>query len=882
MDRSIYTKEWERQIYNDCKDKGYFEIEGNSEIFNEKYFCIMMPPPNITGVLHIGHALTFTLQDIIVRYKRMQGFKTLWQPGLDHAGIATQNVVEKKLLSKGITKEFIGREKFIEEIWKWKEQSGGEILSQMQRLGFSPAFNRLRFTMDDGLVNAVKEVFIKWYEEGLIYRGTRMINWCTHDGALSDIEVEYRENNAKLYHIKYFLENKKDFLVVATTRPETFFGDSAVMVNPDDERYTHLIGKSVFLPLTNKEIKVIADSHVDKDFGSGVVKVTPAHDNNDYEVGIRHNLESIIIFDKNGILNEKCLEFSGMERLEAREKIAQKLDSMGFIEKIEEYKNKVGICYRCGNIIEPYISKQWFVKAEIAKGAINRIASGEARFYPSQWKNNYNAWMRDLKDWCISRQLWWGHRIPVFYCECGHEFASSENTPLCPVCNTQNITQDPDVLDTWFSSGIWTHSTLGYKNGDFGKGTLWNEDDLENFHPNNLLITGFDILFFWVARMLLSSDKNINEIAFKDIYLHALVCDEFGNKMSKSKGNVLDPLLLCEEYSADIIRFSLAFLAVQGRDIRVSKKQFEITKNFTNKLINAANFLQLYANQIDENFKFEIKDKLSEFKTPVGRYMKSRLNENLSEIIKALDSYRFDLYANIVYRFLWNEFCDIGVELAKANKESIFELASVFLESMKILSPLMPFLSEFLFASLLKRDIKDGLGIHKSIMIEKFPSDICLDKTLEKDFKIILDSITTIRRIKTNFELGKELKNIFLELREDIGLENFKDFILKLAKIEGLEIVHKRPNEVLSDIGEFVSVHIESKNLDLEKIKTRSNNQLEKLLKEISKLESMLKNDNFIKNAPKELIESNHQNLKNTQNKLNELEKFISQLQNAN
>lgn len=907
-DKRVFNNAWEQLIYKECEEKGYFEPDCH-QIYNPHYknpkpFCIMMPPPNVTGVLHIGHALTFTLQDIITRYKRMDGFRVLWQPGLDHAGIATQNVVEKRLLAEGIKKEDIGREAFIQKVWEWKEESGGKILEQMRIMGFSPAFKRTRFTMDKGLENAVKESFCSWYEKGFIYRGERMINWCTHDGALSDIEVEYEENKGKLYYLRYYLseymdsnghiiedivkneESKKEqpYIIVATTRPETFFGDTALMVHPEDSRYKHLIGKTLTLPLVGRKIQIIADSIVDMEFGSGAVKVTPAHDMNDYEVSLRHNLEHIVVFDKNGILNEYCGEFRGMERLKAREHIVSALEEAGFVEKIEDYTNKIGVCYRCGNIIEPYISKQWFVRKEAAQGAIERVNNAETRFYPSQWKNNYDAWMRDLRDWCISRQLWWGHRIPVFYCECGNEFASKNENPVCPKCGSKNITQDNDVLDTWFSSGLWTHSTLGFGNGDFGKGELWQENDLNDFHPNSLLITGFDILFFWVARMLLSADINCKEIAFKDIYLHALVLDEKGQKMSKSKGNVIDPLNLCATYSPDVVRFSLAFLCVQGRDIRLSQKQLEITRNFTNKIINAMSFLELYAGQLEAQYVFSEKENLQEYKTPLGIYMKSRLNLAIAEVRNALEAYRFDLYASVLYRFLWNEFCDIGIECAKANKESVFELASILIESMKLLHPLMPFLSEYIFQRLLGRDIETGLKENRSIMIESFPKDTARNITLEKGFEITLDSITTIRRMRANLGISSDvLSKVFIELQKDdqellqslyIGQDSvsfdrlFVSFVAKLAKVQEVVFVDSKPSQCIADIGEITKVYLAASNFDVAGILERLDKQEQKIQKEITKLEGMLNNKNFIANAPESVVLQNKQNLHDLQEKL--------------
>ncbi|MGD9654968.1 MAG: valine--tRNA ligase, partial [Sulfuricurvum sp.] len=537
-------KNIEETYYPIWEDRGYFEVDGNKTIIKpNKHFAIMLPPPNVTGSLHIGHALNHTLIDIITRYKRMDGYKTLWQPGTDHAGIATQNVVEKQLLAEGKTKEELGREAFLERVWKWKEHSGGTIVGQMRKLGVSPAWSRERFTMDEGLKSSVKEAFVHLYNQNLIVRGNYMVNWCTHDGALSDIEVEHEEHQGNFYHMRYPFSDGSGHIVVATTRPETYFGDTAVMVHPDDERYLHLIGKSITLPLINRDIKIIADAHVDREFGTGVVKVTPAHDTNDYEVGKRHDLEFITVFDEKGILNHHAGEFEGLERLEARSVIVKRLEEAGFIEKIEEHTHQVGHCYRCKNIVEPYISKQWFVRKEVAKKSIEKTNAGLAQFFPAHWINSYNAWMGDLRDWCISRQLWWGHRIPVFYCDdCGHEWASLEEHPSsCPHCSSQSFTQDPDVLDTWFSSALWPFSTLGWGNGAAADGKLFTSEDMACFYPNTLLITGFDILFFWVARMMMMGESFTGELPFNHIYLHALVRDENGQKMSKSKGNVIDP-----------------------------------------------------------------------------------------------------------------------------------------------------------------------------------------------------------------------------------------------------------------------------------------------------------------------------------------------------
>ena len=861
-------KEIEKKFYHIWEERGYFEIDGNQEIQNGKTFCIMMPPPNVTGRLHIGHALTFTLQDIMVRYKRMDGYKTLWQPGTDHAGIATQNVVEKQLLAQGIKKEEIGREKFLEYVWKWKEKYGSAIVEQLRLLGVSPAWSRERFTMDEGLKNAVREAFVRLYNEGLIVKGNYLVNWCTHDGALSDIEVEYEEKEGALYYIKYPIVGEENFVVVATTRPETFFGDSAVMVNPDDPRYKHLIGKKVRLPLVHREIPIIADEHVDMEFGTGVVKVTPAHDPNDYEVGKCHNLEFITIFDEKGILNEHAGEFAGSERLEAREKIVQKLKEQGFLEKIESHKHQVGHCYRCGNVVEPYISPQWFVKAEIAKDAVKKVNEGETKFYPPQWLNNFNAWMRDLRDWCISRQLWWGHRIPVWYCKaCGYEWASKKETEVqCPKCGSDNIYQDPDVLDTWFSSALWPFSTLGWGNGDWGKGVKWNESDLEEFYPNDLLITGFDILFFWVARMMMMGEHFLHHLPFKDVYLHALVRDEHGQKMSKSRGNVIDPIDTINEYSTDALRFTLAILAVQGRDIRLSKDRLALYRNFTNKLYNAARFLQMHQEKFDDLEKISIQ-------TDLGRYMLSRFAKAIEEVRENLDSYRFNDAATTLYRFLWGEFCDWGIELSKANKQSIHELGAIFKEAMKLLHPFMPFITEYLYQELSATTLEEA----KSIMITPYPKPLNSDEEVEELFGSIIDAVVTIRRAKALIDMAnKTIPKAFV--KADLP-ESAKKYIQKLAKVENVAFTDRTIDNAVADIGEKVEVFIPLEGIDLTPIISRLEKQKAKVQKEIDKLQKMLGNENFVKHAPKEIVEQNQKALQEANEKLTKIQEELSRLQ---
>ena len=823
MSEKYEPSQVEDSFYKIWEDRGYFEIDGNKSIQEsdangkQKTFSIMMPPPNVTGSLHIGHALTFTLQDIITRYKRMDGFKTLWQPGTDHAGIATQNVVEKQLLAEGTTKEEIGREKFLERAWKQKETSGGNIVHQMRKLGVTPAWKRERFTMDEGLKEAVKEAFISLYNEGHITQNNYMVNWCTHDGALSDIEVEHEEVNGKFYHMIYKFADGSGELQVATTRPETYFGDTAIMVHPDDERYKSIVGKEVLLPLTDRKIKVITDSHVDMEFGTGVVKVTPAHDQNDYEVGKRHDLEFIKGFDEKGILNEYCGEFSGLERLEARPVIVKALENAGYIVKIEEHIHQVGHCYRCKNIVEPFISQQWFLSSEMAQESIRktkettkeRAQTGEHNgtlFHPAHWINSYTAWMDELRPWCISRQLWWGHRIPVFTCDdCGHQWADKADEPeCCPKCGSKHYTQDPDVLDTWFSSALWAMSPLGW--GNNGKlEELYNSTDEADFYPNSLLITGFDIMFFWVARMMMMGEHFKKQLPFEDIYMHALVRDEHGAKMSKSKGNVIDPLDMVNEHSADIIRFTLAYLCVQGRDIKLGAKNLEQFRNFTNKLYNASNFLQLNV----ETFP-DLKD--ITIKTSLGKYMYIKYYDALIKVRIALDTYKFNEAASLVYKFVWNEFCDWGIEYSKASKDSVVELGAIFKETLKMVSPFMPFISDYLYHKLSGTTLEDG----DSLMIMNFPKEIAKNQEIEDMFAIIEEAITAIRRAKVIIDMGNsKIAKAYIKINKNIDNEMAKPFIEKLAKVENLEFVTQKQENSITDVSDNLEVYIPRGEIDM-------------------------------------------------------------------
>jgi valyl-tRNA synthetase len=871
----------EDKFYKIWEERGYFEIDGNKNIQEDgKNFSIMMPPPNVTGSLHIGHALTFTLQDIITRYKRMDGFKALWQPGTDHAGIATQNVVEKQLLAEGTTKEEIGREKFLQRAWKQKETSGGNIVHQMRKLGVTPAWKRERFTMDEGLQEAVKEAFVSLYKEGHITQNNYMVNWCTHDGALSDIEVEHEEVNGKLYHLIYKFADGSGELQVATTRPETYFGDTAIMVHPDDSRYTDIVGKEVLLPLTNRVIKVITDSYVDMEFGTGVVKVTPAHDQNDYEVGKRHDLEFIKVFDEKGILNEYCGEFAGLERLEARKPIVDKLQAEGYIVKIDEHVHQVGHCYRCKNIVEPFISQQWFLSSDMAQESIRktkettkeRAKSGEHNgtlFHPAHWINSYTAWMDELRPWCISRQLWWGHRIPVFTCDdCGHQWADKADEPEeCPKCKSKKYTQDPDVLDTWFSSALWAMSPLGW--GNNGKlEDLYNSTDEADFYPNSLLITGFDIMFFWVARMMMMGEHFKKELPFEDIYMHALVRDEHGAKMSKSKGNVIDPLDMVEEHSADIIRFTLAYLAVQGRDIKLGAKNLEQFRNFTNKLYNASNFLQLNVDTFPD-----LKD--CEIKTPLGIYMQSRLSDAVDEVRTTLDTYKFNEAASILYKFVWNEFCDWGIEYAKASKDSVVELGAIFKETLKMVSPFMPFISDFLYHKLSGTSLEEG----ESLMITNFPKAIAKNQEVEDMFAIIEEAIVAIRRAKVIIDMGNsKIAKAYIKLDKTIDKDVAKPFIERLGKVESIEFVDAKQENSITDVSDNLEVYLPTGEIDMTPIISKLSKQKEKLEKEIAKLSGMLSNQRFVANAPANVIEENRAGLSSAEEKLVKVEAELKSL----
>ncbi len=756
-----------------------------------EHYCIVIPPPNVTGSLHIGHALNNTLQDILIRTKRMQGFNVLWVFGMDHAGIATQNVVERQLAQENLSRNDLGRKEFVKRVWRWKQESGDAIVNQLKRLGVSCDWSRERFTMDEGLSRAVKKVFVQLYGEGLIYRGHYIINWCPRcHTALSDLEVEYHELDGHLYYLKYPLADGSGKLTVATTRPETMLGDTAVAVHPKDKRFSHLIGKQLVLPIVGRYIPIIADSFVTPEFGTGSVKVTPAHDLNDFEMGIRHNLQQIVVMDSDAKMNERAGKYAGMDRLECRKKILNELQDGGFLDKIEDYKHSVGHCYRCKTIIEPAVSDQWFVKMKpLAEPAISAIRQGEIELVPKQWENTYYDWMDNIRDWCVSRQIWWGHRIPAWYCEkCKQVIVQEEDPALCPSCSNTTFKPETDVLDTWFSSALWPFTTLGWPD--------WPEESLKSFYPTSVLVTGFDILFFWVARMIMMGLKFMDDIPFRRVYIHALVRDEHGKKMSKSKGNVIDPLDTMEAYGTDAFRFSLTALTTQGRDICLSEKRIEGYRNFINKIWNASRFclmnLEGYQAQDIAALKLE----------PADKWIIDKLKQTIIGVSDAIEKHEFSRVALGLYQFFWHEFCDWYLELAKprlyqaddqiARTTAQNIIIKVLENSLKMLHPIIPFVTE---------EIWQKLHPDESIMVAKWPDvqeewlSLCDTDKSDNDCKnmghIIL-IIEEIRRIRTmlNISPAKRIK-VHLAVQGIQAVNMLKQnsaYIENLGKVDCLSI----------------------------------------------------------------------------------------------
>jgi len=817
-------------------------------------FSMVMPPPNVTGVLHMGHALDNTLQDIIARFKRMKGYEVLWIPGIDHAGIATQNVVEKKLNQEGINRKSIGKEKFTKYIQEWKENYEEKILSQLKKLGISCSWKDKSFTMDKNHSLAVKEAFFQLYKKGYIYRGNYIINWCPHcETALSDIEVEYREKQEKLYYIKYpFKERKNEYLVIATTRPETMLGDTAVATNPEDKHFQNLKEKTLILPLIGRELPLIYDSLVDPDFGTGVLKVTPAHDPTDFLIGKKHNLPFINILNKDGTINKNGGIYEGLNRYECRKKIINDLQKEGYLEKIENYAGRVGHCYRCGTIIEPYISSQWFIKMEnLAKEAIEAIKEEKIEFIPYHWKKKYLQWLSNIHDWCISRQIWWGHRLPVWHCEnCKKDTVSIETPQRCPYCGSTKIKQDEDVLDTWFSSSLWPFSTMGWPK---------TREKFKKFYPTSFLCTGWDLLFFWVARMIMMGIEITNKVPFYKVYFHPLISDEKGQKMSKSKGNVINPLSLMEKYGTDAFRFSLVAVETELPYLRFSENRLRGYRNFANKIWNASRFvlsnLKDFAPKKGKPISLELCD----------RWILSRYSKTIQKVTISLENFKFSEAANLLYQFIWGEFCDWYIELIKprllernntlSSYTARWTLYHTLKGTLKMLHPFMPFITEEIYQRL-PREENDK----ESIMISSWPEEDKKDTDAENKMNFLIAIIQEVRTIRAEMEVPPQRKiNLLIRTKDKISiLREHSSYLINLLKIEKLFIDEeiKKPSHCASSLIEDVDIFIPLENLlNLKKEKERLKNKLKKIEKDLSRTKKRLLDLKFLRKAPPEVVE---------------------------
>jgi valyl-tRNA synthetase len=866
MNSSYEPKDVEKKWYDFWEGEGLFKPKAQSD---DQPYCIVIPPPNVTGTLHMGHALNNTLQDILCRYKRMRGYNVLWQPGTDHAGIATQNVVEKDLAARGTDRHAVGREKFIELVWEWRKKYGGLIINQLRRLGCCCDWSRERFTMDEGLSRAVKEVFVRLYEEGLVYRGDYIINWCPRcHTALADLEVEHEDKDSFLYHVRYPFEPGDGHLVVATTRPETLLGDTAVAVNPEDDRYRHAHGKSVLLPLLRRPIPVILDKYVDVEFGTGALKITPAHDPNDFEIGDAHGLERVKVIDENGIMNDLAGKYQGLDRFECRERILEDLKAEGLLEKVEPYRHAVGHCYRCKTMIEPLLSKQWFVKVgPLAKQALAAVKEGKTKIYPATWEKVYFEWMTNIRDWCVSRQIWWGHRIPAWYCEdCGEVTVAKEPPKACSACKSVKLSQETDVLDTWFSSALWPFSTLGWPD---------ETDELKTFYPTSVLVTGFDILFFWVARMMMMGIHFMGEIPFRDVYIHALVRDAEGKKMSKSKGNVIDPLEVMDRFGTDAFRFTLAAFAAQGRDIKLSEERILGYRHFVNKIWNASRLVLM---NLDGQ---ETAEKQEGLYTLPDRWILTRIGQVSREVSEALEDYRFNDAAGSCYQFVWHEFCDWYLEMAKqgiysddekvqANTKGV--LAEVLRAVLKLLHPFMPFITEEVWQLL--------PGESTSIMIADFPeySENIEDSQAMSHMDLLMGVITGIRNIRGEMRIPPStLVRVVMDVPDkesgSVVLEN-AIYLKSLAKVAEFSIQSHaaKPEASATAVFKEIQIHVLLKGLlDFEEEKRRIGKEIAKLEKELGLSNKKLANADFLEKAPAQIVEEVREKVSNLTGKLEKL-----------
>ena len=843
--KAYEPKEVEDRIYDFWMKGKYFHAEVDPK---KKPYTIVIPPPNITGQLHLGHAMDETLQDTLIRWRRMQGYSALWLPGTDHASIATEAKIVEAMRKEGITKEEIGREKFLERAWAWKDQYGGRIVEQLKKLGSSCDWDRLRFTMDEGCNKAVNHVFKKLYDKGLIYRGERIINWCPHcKTSISDAEVVFEEKEGSFWHLRYPLSDGSGYIELATTRPETMLGDTAVAVHPDDERYKALVGKTVILPLVNKEIPIIADSYVEQDFGTGVVKITPAHDPNDFEVGLRHNLPVINVMDDGGVINENGGKYAGMPALEARKQIVKDLDEVGFLIKIEPIKHNVGTCYRCGTVVEPRVSTQWFVKMEpLAKPAIDAVKDGDIRFIPERMDKVYYNWMENIKDWCISRQLWWGHRIPAWYCECGETIVSEAVPTVCPKCGGTHLTRDPDTLDTWFSSALWPFSTLGWPD---------NTEELKYFYPTNTLVTGYDIIFFWVARMIFSGLEHMGEVPFNTVFFHGLIRDAQGRKMSKSLGNGVDPLDVISVYGADALRFTLVTGNSPGNDLRFSEEKVSASRNFANKIWNAARFILMNIKGKDIDCALPKKLYTSD------KWILNRFNNVTAAVTENLEKFELGMAVSKLYDFIWDDFCDWYIELAKirmngADEESADSARRVLVWTMsntlKLLHPFMPYITEEIWQTL----PHDG----EALIVAKWPEyDEALSFPQEaKNLENVMALIRAIRTRRNEMNVPPSKKaHIYIDTAHPAPYEEASEFIARLAYGSKVEIgtgfdVQGAVTAVTDDAKALLPM---DDLVDKAAETARLNKELANAQKQLDTVKAKLANEKFTSKAPQNVID---------------------------
>ncbi|MGC8754946.1 MAG: valine--tRNA ligase [bacterium] len=856
MDKVYTPKHIEEKWYSEWLRRGLF----HSVPDNRPPYSIVIPPPNVTGSLHMGHALNNTLQDIMIRYKKMQGFNTVWIPGTDHAGIATQNVVERQLAKEGLDRFKLGREKFIQRVWEWKKQSGDTIVNQLMKLGVACDWSRQRFTMDEGLSRAVKEVFVRLYNEGLIYRGEYIINWCPRCfTALSDLEIEHKDEAGKLYYIFYPFQEGNGGITVATTRPETMLGDTAVAINPEDARYKGLVGRLVVVPIVNRPVPVISDQLVHMDFGTGAVKITPAHDFDDFEVSRRHSLPLIQVIDLNGKMTPAAGKYHGMDRYKARAAIIDELQKLGMLVKIENYKLSLGTCYRCGTATEPMVSTQWFVKTEpLAEKAIEAVKQHKTRIIPQQWEKVYFEWMENIKDWCISRQIWWGHRIPAWYCdECNGITVSTDQPDKCSKCGSTKIHQDEDVLDTWFSSALWPFSTLGWPD---------KTPELAYYYPTSVLITAFDILFFWVARMMMMGLKFMGDVPFRDVYIHALVRDEFGKKMSKTKGNVIDPLVVIDKYGTDAFRFTLASMAAQGRDIKLSEQRIAGYRNFINKLWNSTRFVTMKLGDKGTMLKPEQNNDI-----PINAWINKKLRDAVILVKNAIDGYRFNDAAIAIYQFVWHEYCDWYIEMVKisddhySEKKAVENMLFVHDVMIRLMHPFTPFVTEEIYHVL--KDITGSTGRDTSVMEATYPSEEALldiDDTSKKyvsEVDAIIDAITKIRTIRAecNVPLSAMVDLSFSGTDEKVSLINkYSNYITRMVRGKVINTeetgVNVKGSAVEHIDGLNIYVHLSGviePSLEIQRLEK----EMGKLQIELEKYKYKLSNEDFLKKAPEDVIE---------------------------